>query len=345
MIPVILLDENASRRTELARVLGTSGNVRTIVSPSPEDALAQCRAGQVEAIIVQDDGAGDGGIAVLRTLREGNADIPLVLISGACVPHFIAGARAYNAWYVPLLGPDHSWCPVLEQVIGTVVRLHAAERERAVLTKKLELVGSVTRHDVQNQLTAVSGYNELLLMMVEDPTFKSYLTKMQEALVRINRQFQFSKEYQNLGNVPPGFQLVRAAVNRAADLVDIKTVMVSATCGNAAVCADPLFDRAITNMVVFAARPGAGTTEITVSVEPNAFGAAVVCAGNGAGVPAADKEKIFEYGYQKDTAAGLFFAREILAMTGITLTENGEPGTGTRFVMQVPGWRFRSEGV
>jgi len=44
---------------------------------------------------------------------------------------------------------------------------------------------------------------------------------------------------------------------------------------------------------------------------------------------------------------GLFFIREILDITGITITETGEPGKGARFEMKVPNgmWRMAGHGA
>ena len=70
-----------------------------------------------------------------------------------------------------------AWYPVLVQLIEKVSAIRRAKDEVAFLNKKLNLVGSVTRHDVLNQLTAVSGYTELLGMVVEDPQMKSYIEK------------------------------------------------------------------------------------------------------------------------------------------------------------------------
>ncbi len=41
---------------------------------------------------------------------------------------------------------------------------------------------------------------------------------------------------------------------------------------------------------------------------------------------------------------GLFFAREILSITGITITETGESGKGARFEMAVPKGAWRKAG-
>ena len=57
-----------------------------------------------------------------------------------------------------------------------------------------------------------------------------------------------------------------------------------------------------------------------------------------------EKERIFERGYGKNTGLGQFLAREILAITGITIAENGEPGRGARFEITVPKGQYRSAG-
>jgi signal transduction histidine kinase len=65
---------------------------------------------------------------------------------------------------------------------------------------------------------------------------------------------------------------------------------------------------------------------------------------NGTGIPAAEKEKIFERGYGKGTGWGLFLAREILAVTGMTIAETGVPGKGVRFEVTLPPGSFRMGG-
>ena len=62
---------------------------------------------------------------------------------------------------------------------------------------------------------------------------------------------------------------------------------------------------------------------------------------NGTGIEESEKEKIFERGYGKNTGFGLFLVREVLALTGITITETGHPGQGARFLMKVPKEAYR----
>jgi signal transduction histidine kinase len=73
----------------------------------------------------------------------------------------------------------------------------------------------------------------------------------------------------------------------------------------------------------------------------------IVCEDNGIGIPAGEKEKIFERGFGQNTGLGLFLAREILDITGITIKETGEPGKGARFEIMIPegAWRTGKKGA
>ncbi|MGE5379349.1 MAG: sensor histidine kinase, partial [Candidatus Saccharibacteria bacterium] len=61
----------------------------------------------------------------------------------------------------------------------------------------------------------------------------------------------------------------------------------------------------------------------------------------GPGVSAREKELIFKKGHGKGTGLGLFLSRNILALTGIKITETGEPGKGARFEICVPADKHR----
>jgi signal transduction histidine kinase len=63
---------------------------------------------------------------------------------------------------------------------------------------------------------------------------------------------------------------------------------------------------------------------------------------NGIGIPESNKEKIFlrTEGIHS-TVRGLFFVREILDITNISIRETGEPGAGARFEIFVPNGGFR----
>jgi len=76
-----------------------------------------------------------------------------------------------------------------------------------------------------------------------------------------------------------------------------------------------------------------------VRAENTETGLEIIWEDDGVGVPAESKKNIFSKGVGDNTGLGLYLAREILATTGFTISEEGEPGKGARFVIRVPsGW-------
>ena len=207
--------------------------------------------------------------------------------------------------------------------------------------KKLQIVGSVTRHDVLNQLTAVVGYNELLGMMVEDPQQRSFVEKEKQAIDKIRRQFKFAKDYQNIGTEPSRWQVLKNVIHLAMEDVDLQAIRVTDLTLGASVYADPLLEHVFANLFENTLRHSGAATEIRISVHRKDPGIVLVVEDNGIGISADAKTKVFERGYGKGTGWGLFLAMEILQFTGMTITETGEPGKGSRFEIFIPQDHFR----
>ncbi|HZK30232.1 MAG TPA: ATP-binding protein, partial [Methanoregula sp.] len=84
-------------------------------------------------------------------------------------------------------------------------------------------------------------------------------------------------------------------------------------------------------------------TTIRVASEVHDGNWIIIIEDDGVGIPLEEKEKIFEYGFGKNTGMGLFLTREILGITGITIRETGEPGKGARFEVMLPKGIWREE--
>ncbi len=96
------------------------------------------------------------------------------------------------------------------------------------------------------------------------------------------------------------------------------------------------------NLIDNAVRYGGKIMKIRFSVDSRDSGPVIVCEDDGNGIPAEEKEKIFERGYGKNTGFGLFLARNILDIIGITIRETAEPGKGACFEITVPKEAFRT---
>lgn len=344
MIPLIVIDAKTERSAALGQYLTGTGAYRVIASASPEVTFSRNLI-ESPAVVIAVHEEGSNGLLFLKKLREREIDLPVIILAATYDPDVFRGTVANRAEYLVMAGSGDSWYPVLAQLIEKVSAIRRTTDKVAFLTKKLNLVGSVTRHDVLNQLTAVSGYTELLDMVVEDPQMKSYIEKERFALDKIRRQFQFAKDYQNLATEPPTWQPLASVIRRADDAVALKGVKIEDTCGNAAVYADLMIEKAVAQVLDNAIRHGQSVSLIRISVQDDENGALLVVEDNGIGIHAADKERIFERGFGKRTGWGLFLAREILAITGLTITETGEPGKGARFEIHIPAEAYRKDGT
>ncbi|MEI7650151.1 MAG: PAS domain S-box protein, partial [Methanomicrobiales archaeon] len=209
--------------------------------------------------------------------------------------------------------------------------------------KKLALLSSITRHDINNQLTVVMGYLSILEKEQPDPTLNNYFVKVSNAAQRISSMIQFASEYEKIGVSAPVWQDPRTLVDTAAkDVLFGKVIVRNDLHAGMEVFADPLIVKVCYNLMDNAVRYGKKITTIRFSYEEAGEDHLIVCENDGDGIVAEEKEKIFERGFGKNTGLGLFLSREILSITGITLRETGEPGKGARFEMMVPkeAWRF-----
>ncbi|HZD44193.1 MAG TPA: PAS domain S-box protein, partial [Methanomicrobiales archaeon] len=82
--------------------------------------------------------------------------------------------------------------------------------------EKLNLLGSVTRHDLLNQLTAVQGYVQLAEEFGTDPEIRKYLSTANEVAGKMRDLIQFSRDYQNLGVHAPQWRIVQETILSAA---------------------------------------------------------------------------------------------------------------------------------
>ncbi len=211
-----------------------------------------------------------------------------------------------------------------------------AERTIQETNKKINLLTSITRHDVANQISVLRGFTKIAMMKKPDPVVADLLEKIDTAGFAIARQIAFTKEYQELGMHVPQWQRIREIV--AHQKTD--GISLSCTC-DAEVFADPMLEKVFFNLIDNAARHGERVTTIMVKCGSDPDGLMITVEDNGVGVPLDSKERIFEKGYGKHTGFGLFLAREILAITGITIHETGMPGKGARFEIKVPKVTYR----
>ncbi|MBN2734513.1 MAG: PAS domain S-box protein [Methanomicrobiaceae archaeon] len=226
-------------------------------------------------------------------------------------------------------------------VIRDITDRKRAEAALQQANKKLNLLSSITRHDILNAVTVLAGYLELSCDEPEGPKLQDYLHKMNESTNNIRHQIEFTREYQEIGVNTATWHDVRETVQKAGSEFEMKGVTLTIDCRDIEIFADPLLEKVFYNFFDNAFRYAPPFTTISVSCTETEEGLSLIFADDGRGIPEDFRKNLFNRGFGKNTGLGLFLSREILAITGISITENGEEGKGARFEMTVPKGSYR----
>jgi PAS domain S-box-containing protein len=230
-------------------------------------------------------------------------------------------------------------------IFKDVTERKLAEEALRQANKKLNLLSSITRHDINNQILTVNGFITLLRDKHPDLAQDEYFSRISQVIRRISAMIRFTKDYDQIGVHAPVWQDLRIIVDEA---------MKSATPGNvilkndlpagSEIFADPLITKVFFNLIDNAMRHGGRIATIRFSLESRNGDSIIVCEDDGDGIAGEIKGQIFERGFGKNTGYGLFISREILDITSLTIKETGIQGAGARFEIAVPKGQYRSRG-
>ncbi|MFA4876589.1 MAG: PAS domain S-box protein [Methanoregula sp.] len=207
--------------------------------------------------------------------------------------------------------------------------------------QKLNLLSSITRHDILNQLTALQGYHLLLKDTIPEDDRKRWLAGAIKAGETIQSQILFTQQYQDIGLQKPRWQNLFACPGSVAKEHGFSLVSVDSGLSEIEVFADPLLKTVFYNLFENAVMHGGNTRHIHVTGQSAGNGFLIIVTDDGNGIREPYKEKIFKKGFGNHTGLGLFLVREVLSITGLTITESGIPGEGARFEILVPRDMFR----
>ncbi|MBN2733263.1 MAG: PAS domain S-box protein [Methanomicrobiaceae archaeon] len=218
-----------------------------------------------------------------------------------------------------------------------------AENALKTLNNKLNLLSSVTRHDISNQISVIMGYGELLEMEIDDEKAERYLKPIIEATEKIQNQISFTRAYQEIGVNSPTWQSVDSLLKNSGENISDIDIRINSDAKNVEIYADHMLEKVFYSIFENTVRHGGHATEINISFSEKNGQGILIIEDNGKGVADNIKDKIFERGVGSNTGLGLFLAREILGITGITISETGIEGKGARFEVIVPksGYRFK----
>lgn len=230
---------------------------------------------------------------------------------------------------------------------GLEAKVRERTKELEVANDKLKLLGSITRHDALNQLSVLRGWLSILEEGHTDEATKKYFEKMKQSAEVLESQLMFTGIYEKVGMMHPEWIDAKLAIETSMVGLDLKGAKIVNRLQGLEVFADPMLPRVLRNLTENAIKHGEKTKTVSFTYEERPEGLVILVEDDGVGVPTEMKIQIFERVKSRTTGRagfGLYLARAILGITGITVKETGHPDRGARFEMVVLKGNYRVAG-
>jgi len=215
-----------------------------------------------------------------------------------------------------------------------------AENRLALVNEKLRVTGSLTRHDVRNKLTIIKSNLFLLRKRLsENPELSKFLNEIDNAADASNKLFEFSSTYEKIGAEARTKINLGEYFNQASTLLpDLQRIKLINKCQGLSVLADSLIRQLFYNLLDNSLKHGKKVTEIRLYFIESGEGAKVFYEDNGAGIPQINRVKLFTEGFTTGNGSGLglLLIKKMVEAYGWSITEEGEPEKGVKFVISIP---------
>ncbi len=213
--------------------------------------------------------------------------------------------------------------------------------ELVSVNEKLGVVGSLTRHDVRNKLSVISGNIYLLKKKHSDsPEIINRLGEMEKACKSIANILDFAKMYEQIGVEEQSFIDVEKTIGEAVALFSgSPNVKIVNECPGLTVLADSFLRQMYYNLIDNSVKHGKRVTKIsmhyekTVKEELN-----LIYEDDGVGIPVQNKSQLFKEGFSTGGSSGygLYLIRKMMEVYGWSIQENGTPDMGAKFTITIP---------
>jgi PAS domain S-box-containing protein len=225
-------------------------------------------------------------------------------------------------------------------VYKDISELKKAEHELATMNEKLQVVGGLTRHDVRNKLSVITGNIYLnKKRMADHPDVLGSYKDMESACEQIVRIFDFAKDYEMLGVEELAYVDMEDAVQKAVSLFsDLKGVKVLNECYGLTVLADSLLRSLFYNLIDNSLKYAQKLSRIRIYYEKKDDELKLNYEDDGVGIAWDAKPKIFDEGYTtgKGSGYGLYLVKRMMEVYGWAIQETGTPGKGAQFTIAIP---------
>ena len=200
---------------------------------------------------------------------------------------------------------------------------------------RMKLMSSITRHDIRNKVTVLSGYLALMEDIGVNSEISELMNAMKDTISSIHKQIEFSKIYQDLGVRKPEWIIINDILTQ---LSIPPLISFTIDLPKLEIYADPMLEKVFENLLDNSIRHGGKVHAIRVSARQSDGDLQILWEDDGTGIPESEKILIFERGYGKNTGLGLYLIENILGITGLKIRERGRYGKGASFEIKLLSW-------
>ncbi|MEN6444089.1 MAG: PAS domain S-box protein [Methanoregula sp.] len=227
-------------------------------------------------------------------------------------------------------------------IVRDITDRKRAEEKIHLANRKLALMTDVTYQDIQNKVTGLRAYAGFLKDAVTKQDRLALIKKEEAVLGAIHNLIKNTKDYQQMGIDQSQWVPLQQTIRAQLALMSQKdAVVLDSDLRGLEIYSDPLINRVFYNLIHNAIYHGKKITRISFSCQETSDGMVLICEDDGVGIPSEQKPHIFDRVVGGGGKFGLFFVREFLTLSGMTIAENGEPGKGARFEIMVPKGAYR----
>ena len=167
------------------------------------------------------------------------------------------------------------------------------------LNEKLRVVGGLTRHDVRNKLSTVTGYAYILKKKHSDQSdVVEGLGKIEQAVQEIVKILDFAKMYEQIGVEELTYVNVEEKLNEARSLFSGFTIVIINDCQGIKLLADSFLRQFFFNLIDNTRKYGQKTTTIKVYFEKDGDNLKLIYQDDGVGVSFENKPRLFQEGFR-----------------------------------------------
>ena len=314
---------------------------------------------------------GMNGIETLEEIRKIDEEVPVIILTGygtyetaKKAVHFRAIefiSKPFDVYEMKKIVKDAIEKKMLKEKRGKLrielERINKTLQEKMEEMETLATLGRISAeviHEINNPLTVIQGYIQLLLGEISandgqsSPEIKKWLSLIQEEVIRCQAltksTLSFSRDRMEMDEVNI-LGIIHKIISLMKNSNLAKNIRFDLKVGEdiPLIKGDPnqihqAFMNIILNSIEAMNEKPDGKIEITVNKNPDRV--MVIFKDNGPGIPKEILPKVFEPFYTtknaKGTGLGLFITKKIIEKHGGKIKAKSEPGKGTTFYIELP---------